>query len=114
MVNKKIEIKDLTLVFGKNKKLGLELLNAGKSIQEIRKETGIAIGVNNISFDIEEGEMFVIVGLSGSGKSSLIRCMNMLNTPTSGQLLIDGENICDYSKDQLREFRRNRILNLPL
>jgi glycine betaine/proline transport system ATP-binding protein len=109
MANKRIEVKDLTLVFGKNKKLGLKLLDEGKSIKEIREEEGIAIGVNDISFDIEEGEMFVIVGLSGSGKSSLIRCMNMLNVPTRGQVLVDGENICDYTKDELLEFRRHKV-----
>lgn len=109
MANNKIEIKNLTLVFGKNKKLGLKLLDEGKSIQEIREETGIAIGVNNVSLEIEEGEMFVIVGLSGSGKSSMIRCMNMLNVPTRGEVIIDGENICDYKKDELREFRRKKV-----
>jgi glycine betaine/proline transport system ATP-binding protein len=109
MADKMIEVKNLTLVFGKNKERGLKLLDEGKSIQEIREETSIAIGVNNVSFDIEEGEMFVIVGLSGSGKSSLIRCMNMLNVPTRGQLIIDGEDICDYNKDQLRELRRNKV-----
>lgn len=109
MTNKKIEIKDLTLVFGKNKELGLKLLDEGKSIQEIREETGIAIGVNNVSIDIEEGEMFVIVGLSGSGKSSLIRCMNLLNKPTRGELIIDGENIVDYDKGQLENLRRKKV-----
>jgi len=109
MANKKIEIKDITLIFGKNKDLGLKMLDEGKTIQEIREETGIAVGVNNVNIDIEEGEMFVIVGLSGSGKSSLIRCMNMLNKPTRGQILIDGENICEYDKDQLRELRRHKV-----
>ena len=72
----KIEIKDLTLVFGKKKEIALEMLDQGKTIQEIREETGIAIGVNNINLDIEESELFVIVGLSGSGKSSLIMTKN--------------------------------------
>jgi glycine betaine/proline transport system ATP-binding protein len=85
------------------------MLDQGKSIQEVREETGLAVGVNNISLDIEEGEMFVIVGLSGSGKSSLIRCLNMLNIPTRGQVFIDGENICDYDKEQLRYLRRKKV-----
>ncbi len=109
MVKNKVEIKDLTLVFGKKKEQALKMLDEGKSIQEIREKTGTAVGVNKISLDIEEGEMFVIVGLSGSGKSSLIRCMNMLNVPTRGELLIDGENICDYNKEQLRELRRKKV-----
>lgn len=108
-MSKKIEIKNLSLVFGKHKNEALQLLDEGKSIQEIRETTGTAIGVNNISLDIDEGEMFVIVGLSGSGKSSLIRCMNRLNEPTRGELLIDGEDICRYDKKQLQELRRHKI-----
>jgi glycine betaine/proline transport system ATP-binding protein len=105
----KVSIKDLTLVFGKKPERALQMLDEGKSIQEVREETGLAVGVNNISLDIEEGEMFVIVGLSGSGKSSLIRCLNMLNIPTRGQVFIDGENICDYDKEQLRYLRRKKV-----
>jgi glycine betaine/proline transport system ATP-binding protein len=105
----KIEIKNLTLIFGKKKERALAMLDQGKTIQEIREKTGLAVGVNNISLDIEEGELFVIVGLSGSGKSSLIRCMNMLNKPTSGEVLIDGENICDYNKKELIDIRRHKI-----
>jgi glycine betaine/proline transport system ATP-binding protein len=109
MSNKKVEIKDLTLIFGKNNKSALKMLDEGKTIQEIREKTGLAVGVNNISLDIDEGEMFVIVGLSGSGKSSLIRCMNFLNIPTRGEILIDGKSICQYNKKQLKEFRRNKV-----
>ncbi|MDF1617143.1 quaternary amine ABC transporter ATP-binding protein [Petrocella sp. FN5] len=109
MENKKIEIKDLTLVFGDKKEEALKMLEQGITIQEIREKTGTAVGVNDINIDINEGEMFVIVGLSGSGKSSLIRCMNMLNIPTKGQLLIDGEDITKYSKEQLMDLRRNKV-----
>jgi glycine betaine/proline transport system ATP-binding protein len=109
MADVKVSVKDLTLVFGKKPERALTMLDEGKTIQEIREKTGLAVGVNNISLDIEEGEMFVIVGLSGSGKSSLIRCMNMLNVPTKGELLIDGENICEYDKDQLMELRRKKV-----
>ncbi|WKY47417.1 betaine/proline/choline family ABC transporter ATP-binding protein [Eubacteriaceae bacterium ES3] len=109
MEDYKVSIKDLTLVFGKKPERALQMLDEGKSIQEVREETGLAVGVNNISLDIEEGEMFVIVGLSGSGKSSLIRCLNMLNIPTRGQVLIDGENICEYDKNQLQHLRRKKV-----
>ncbi|MCG8502520.1 MAG: glycine betaine/L-proline ABC transporter ATP-binding protein [Firmicutes bacterium] len=109
MPKNKIEVKNVTLVFGKNRERALKMLDEGKSIQEIREKTGTAVGVNNVSLEIEEGEMFVIVGLSGSGKSSLIRCMNMLNVPTRGELLIDGENICEYDKKQLRALRRHKV-----
>lgn len=110
MAEKKIiEVKNLTLAFGKDRMRALELLDQGRTIKEVREEIGIPVGVNNVSFDIKEGEMFVIVGLSGSGKSSLIRCMNMLNVPTRGELHIDGENICDYNEERLRELRRHKV-----
>lgn len=109
MDHKKIEIKDLTLIFGDNKQEALNLLEKGVSIKEIREKTSAAVGVNNINIDIEDGEMFVIVGLSGSGKSSLIRCMNMLNVPTKGQILIDGEDITTFTKEQLMAMRRHQV-----
>lgn len=48
--------------------------------------------------DIAKGEVFVIIGLSGSGKSTLVRCFNMLNKPTSGQILFEGRDISKFSK----------------
>lgn len=68
--NVKIKVKDLNLIFGKNKKEALKKLKEGKSKKEILKSTGCTIGVNNVSLEIGEGEIFVIMGLSGSGKSS--------------------------------------------
>ncbi len=110
-LRKKIEIKDLVLIFGdeKNKKQALELLRQGNDIHEVREKTGCAVGVNHVSLDIYDGEMFVIVGLSGSGKSSLIRCINRLNEATTGEILIDGENICDYDRKSLQELRRKKV-----
>ena len=56
-----------------------------------------------------EGEIFVIMGLSGSGKSTLVRLLNRLIDPTSGQVLLDGEDIVRMNKEQLREVRRKKI-----
>jgi len=107
----KIEVNNLELIFGKGKSRdkAIEMLHNGDSNEEIRKETGCNVGVRHVNFDVKVGEMFVIVGLSGSGKSSLIRTFNLLNTPTGGEIKIDGENIVDLSKEELRDFRRNKI-----
>ena len=86
----KIEIKDLYLVFGHDKQKALKMLRKGKTKQEILKETGCTIAVNNANFTIRQGEIFVIMGLSGSGKSSLLRCRNLLNRPTSGKVIVNG------------------------
>ena len=89
----KIEIKDLYLVFGHDKQKALKMLRKGKTKQEILKETGCTIAVNNANFTIRQGEIFVIMGLSGSGKSSLLRCLNLLNRPTSGKVIVNGKDI---------------------
>ena len=51
--------------------------------------------LNDINLTIESGEVFGILGSSGAGKSSLVRCMNLLERPTSGRVLIDGKDITD-------------------
>jgi glycine betaine/proline transport system ATP-binding protein len=65
--------------------------------------------VNDVSFEIQQGELFVIMGLSGSGKSTLLRMLNRLVDATSGELLIDGQNLLDMSGKNLREVRNSTI-----
>nr|WP_282450597.1 methionine ABC transporter ATP-binding protein [Marinobacter xestospongiae] len=55
---------------------------------------------------VAAGEVFGIVGHSGAGKSTLVRLINLLERPTGGRILIDGENVTDYNAEQLRGFRR--------
>ena len=55
--------------------------------------------IQNINLDIEEGECVVIIGGSGCGKSTLLRCINRLNVPEKGEILIEGENILDPKAD---------------
>ncbi len=106
---KKMEIKNLSKIFGKNGKKILKNLDAGMTKVEILKKTGHTVGINNVSFDVKAGEIFVIMGLSGSGKSTLIRCLNLLNKPTSGEVFIDGENIVEYNRKELQKFRQEKI-----
>lgn len=106
---KKIEVRDLTKIFGKHPKQGVRLLKEGKSKDEILKDTGMTVGVNRVSFDVEAGEVFVIMGLSGSGKSTLIRLVNRLIEPSGGTILIDGEDISKMDKKQLMETRRKKL-----
>ena len=105
----KIEIKDLYLVFGHDKQKALKVLRKGKTKQEILKETGCTIAVNNANFTIRQGEIFVIMGLSGSGKSSLLRCLNLLNRPTSGKVIVNGKDIAHMGKEELRHVRRREL-----
>ena len=105
----KISVKEVSKIFGKNTKKAAQLLKQGKSKQEILKETGSTVGVNRANFDVYPGEIFVIMGLSGSGKSTLVRMFNRLIEPTSGQVLIDGEDIVSMNKEALRNVRRKKL-----
>ena len=73
-----VSFKDVDIVFGDNPKSALPLIDAGKTRQEIQKETGQILGVAGATFDIFEGEVIVLMGLSGSGKSTLLRGVNGL------------------------------------
>ncbi len=63
--------------------------------------------VNDAHFKIEKGEIFGIAGSSGAGKSTLLRTINLLQTVSSGEILVDDENVTNYRSNQLRILRRN-------
>lgn len=65
------------------------------------------IALNGLSLHIQKGEIFGIIGLSGAGKSSLVKCINMLETPTSGSIKINGNDLTVVSKKDLRKNRKN-------
>ena len=62
--------------------------------------------VKDVSLEVKKGDIFGIIGLSGAGKSSLIRLLNRLEEPTSGSIVIDGVDITKLSKDELLERRK--------
>ncbi len=105
----KIEVKNLYKVFGENPDRAFKMIDSGKGKEEIFEKTGLSLGVKNASLAIEEGEIFVIMGLSGSGKSTMVRLLNRLIEPTRGEVLIDGEDIAKISEAKLRQVRRSKI-----
>ncbi|WP_429769441.1 choline ABC transporter ATP-binding protein [Vibrio kagoshimensis] len=108
-----ITITNLDVVFGDKPNQALELLDQGKTRQEIIDETGQVVGVDNVSLTVQEGEICVLMGLSGSGKSSLLRAVNGLNEISRGQLEIkDGDNHVDLAQcdeTTLRHLRTHRV-----
>ena len=103
-----IEIKNLFKIFGNNPAAGLDLLKKGKTKEEIHEQTGLTVGVQDASFTVNSGEIFVVMGLSGSGKSTLVRMLNRLIEPTSGAVIVDGDNVMEMNKEQLVNFRRKK------
>ena len=108
-----ISIRNLDVVFGDNVAQSLELLDQGKTRQEIIYNTGDVVGVHNATLDVHQGEICVLMGLSGSGKSSLLRAVNGLNPISRGELLIrDGDQMVDLANcdaNTLRHLRSNRV-----
>jgi len=105
----KIELKNVSKIFGDHPKKALAMLEQGKDKDEIQAKTGAVVGVNNVSFSVNEGEIVVVMGLSGSGKSTLVRCINRLFEPTSGEIIVDGQDVRKLNKEKLREFRREKF-----
>jgi glycine betaine/proline transport system ATP-binding protein len=105
----KIVVKNVYKIFGNRAKDALTMVQNNQSKDQVLAQTGCVVGVNDLSLSISSGEIFVIMGLSGSGKSTLVRHFNRLIDPTSGEILVDGENILTYDMEALRNFRRHKI-----
>jgi glycine betaine/proline transport system ATP-binding protein len=103
-----IEIRDLYKIFGKSPAQYVNAVRNGLSKAELGKMHGHILGLNNINISMPAGKIQVVMGLSGSGKSTLIRHINRLIEPTSGSIVISGQNILGMSELALRDFRRNQ------
>lgn len=79
-----------------------------KLAERIRSEDGIPAAAD-VSFDVHSGEIFVIMGLSGSGKSTMVRCLSRLVEPTHGEILLDGEDLLKKSRKELINIRRHKM-----
>src|ERR1700712_2208128 len=106
-----IECRNLTKVFGEGASAGQALALAAEGIArpEIQRRTGATLAVSDVSFDVQDGELFVIMGLSGSGKSTLVRLLNRLIEPSSGTIEVNGANLNQLDPAALRELRNKHM-----
>ena len=108
-----IEISHLDVVFGNHTKRSLTLLDNGLSRDEIRQQTGDTIGVQDANLTIGKGEICVLMGLSGSGKSSLLRTLHGLNPIARGNLNIHlpsgTVDLANCSASKMRELRSKHV-----
>lgn len=78
-------------------------------IQDVSKtfetKDGSVQALNHVSLSIETGDIYGIIGMSGAGKSTLVRCMNFLEVPSEGKVLIDGKSLSEISPKELRKER---------
>ena len=104
-----IEVEGVWKVFGDGPERALDAEYASRSRSEIQDELGLVVGLREVSFNIEAGKSFMLMGLSGSGKSTMARCLIRLIEATRGRIRFDGEDILEYSPKRLIEFRRRKI-----
>ncbi len=104
-----LKVEHLTKMFGGKKSIAKEMLKKGYSKEEILKQAEVTVAVDDVSFEVERGKIFALIGLSGSGKSTVVRCLNMLQPPSSGKIYFEGNDVEQYSKNQLQDYRRYKI-----
>ncbi len=104
--NAKIRIRSLFKIFGPNAAAMTDRVREGMSKDELLERHGHVLALKNIDLDIPDRQVQVIMGLSGSGKSTLVRHVNRLIEPTSGEVIVDGDDVLAMSPDELRDFRR--------
>ncbi|MDR1731895.1 MAG: betaine/proline/choline family ABC transporter ATP-binding protein [Synergistaceae bacterium] len=104
-----LSVRHLRKFFGVNKIAARRMLQEGAGKEEILKKTGVTIAIDDVSFDVERGKIFALIGLSGSGKSTVVRCINMLQRPTAGEILFEGRSVVHMTPRELRDLRRSKI-----
>jgi glycine betaine/proline transport system ATP-binding protein len=109
MTDSKIVCQCVWKVFGATPARIAATITPQMTRSQVLESTGHVLAVRDVSFEVEEGEIFVVMGLSGSGKSTLIRCLSRLVDPTLGSILVNGEDVTKMNDEQLRLLRRNRM-----
>ena len=108
-----IRFEDVDVIFSNKPREALALLDQGQTREQILKQTGLVVGVEKANLDIQKGDICVLMGLSGSGKSSLLRCINGLNTVSRGKLFVEHEgkhiDIAHCTPAELKMMRTKRI-----
>ena len=86
-----------------------DLLRSGMSKDEVQAETGHVVGLDDVSFTVHRGEVFVVMGLSGSGKSTAMRTVNKLIDITAGSITVAGTDVQALDGGELQAFRRTHM-----
>lgn len=87
----------------------MEILKVENLTKVYGKDNNKVVALDNVSFTVEKGEFIAIVGASGSGKSTLLHLIGGIDTPTSGKVFIDGQDIYKLNSDKLAIFRRREV-----
>lgn len=87
----------------------MEILNVHDLCKTYGKGEAKVDALKNVSFSLEKGEFAAVLGESGSGKSTLLNCIGALDAPSSGHILVDGQDLFSMKEEQRTIFRRRNI-----
>jgi len=104
----RLRVQGVSKIFGRRSAEALRKISQGADPAELRR-LGATVAVADVSFEVDDGEIFVVMGLSGSGKSTLIRMLNGILEPSAGTVEIDGVDITKMSGKDLRELRQRKV-----
>lgn len=108
MADNSIEVKGLYKIFGPHGERYIKAVEDGMSKDELKAKHGHVLGLKDINIHMPSAKIQVIMGLSGSGKSTMIRHINRLIEPTAGEVIFQGQDVCNMSKSELQQFRRHK------
>ena len=83
------------------------MIKVSNLVKEFRNNEITLKAIDNVSFEVNKGEVFGIIGLSGAGKSTLVRCLNRLEEPNEGSIILNGKNILNLNNSELLKIRRD-------
>lgn len=104
-----LRMEHITKLYGPNRADAAKMMRTGSDKAAVYKSTGCTVALWDVNLKIPRGQIFVIIGLSGSGKSTAVRCFNRLTVPTGGRVYYDGHDVEKMSKKELLEYRRGKI-----
>jgi glycine betaine/proline transport system ATP-binding protein len=104
-----LELKNVSKLYGINRAEAARMMREGSDKQTVYKKTGATVALWDVNLKIRRGEIFVVIGLSGSGKSTVVRCLNRLHKPTAGSVLFEGQDITKFGNRDLLELRRRKM-----
>ena len=105
-----VSLENVYKIFGPDPRgRALDLTRAGVVKNDVQRLSGHVVGLTDVSFSVNKGEIFVVMGLSGSGKSTAIRTVNKLHDITAGSVIVDGVDVQALSGSGLQAFRREKM-----
>ncbi|QIB33366.1 choline ABC transporter ATP-binding protein [Ancylobacter pratisalsi] len=108
-----VEFRNIDIVFGTDQKRALKLIDEGRTREEILSTTGAVLGAAGVSLAVERGEICVLMGLSGSGKSTILRAINRLNEVARGEVIVEHKgaaiDVAHCDEGTLRDIRMHTV-----